>query len=157
MALHILGIGAGDEVIVPAYTYTASASVVCHVGAKLIYCGFFGDKWEKGFKYAEAYFKKYGDLIVKNDYTAKDGFALGKWIASQRFAYKGNASKELTDEQKKRLDEIGFVSDVNEHKWNYAYERAGEYYRDNGTTKVPCGYKVDGMTCKAGFRSNAER
>lgn len=36
MALYILGIGAGDEVIVPAYTYTASASVVCHVGAKLI-------------------------------------------------------------------------------------------------------------------------
>ena len=36
MALHILGIGAGDEVIVPAYTYTASASIVCHVGAKLV-------------------------------------------------------------------------------------------------------------------------
>lgn len=31
MALHILGIGPGDEVIVPAYTYTATASVVCHV------------------------------------------------------------------------------------------------------------------------------
>jgi dTDP-4-amino-4,6-dideoxygalactose transaminase len=36
MALRILGIGEGDEVIVPAYTYTASASVVCHVGAKLV-------------------------------------------------------------------------------------------------------------------------
>lgn len=36
MALHIMGIGPGDEVIVPAYTYTASASVVCHVGAKLV-------------------------------------------------------------------------------------------------------------------------
>lgn len=36
MALRTLGIGEGDEVIVPAYTYTASASVVCHVGAKLI-------------------------------------------------------------------------------------------------------------------------
>ena len=36
MALHLLGVGAGDEVIVPAYTYTASASVVCHVGAKLV-------------------------------------------------------------------------------------------------------------------------
>ena len=36
MALRVLGIGEGDEVIVPAYTYTASASVVCHVGAKLI-------------------------------------------------------------------------------------------------------------------------
>ena len=36
MALRMLGIGEGDEVIVPAYTYTASASVVCHVGAKLV-------------------------------------------------------------------------------------------------------------------------
>lgn len=36
MALRVLGIGVGDEVIVPAYTYTASASIVCHVGAKLV-------------------------------------------------------------------------------------------------------------------------
>ena len=36
MALHVLGVGPGDEVIVPAYTYTASASVVCHVGAKVV-------------------------------------------------------------------------------------------------------------------------
>lgn len=36
MVLHLLGIGAGDEVIVPAYTYTATASVVQHVGAKLV-------------------------------------------------------------------------------------------------------------------------
>lgn len=34
MALRVLGIGEGDEVIVPAYTYTATASVVCHVGAR---------------------------------------------------------------------------------------------------------------------------
>lgn len=34
LALRLLGIGEGDEVIVPAYTYTATASVVCHVGAK---------------------------------------------------------------------------------------------------------------------------
>ena len=34
-ALRLFKIGAGDEVIVPAYTYTASASVVCHVGATL--------------------------------------------------------------------------------------------------------------------------
>ena len=36
MALRLLGIGEGDEVIVPAYTYTASASVTQHVGAKLV-------------------------------------------------------------------------------------------------------------------------
>ena len=36
MALRLLGVGPGDEVIVPAYTYTATASVVTHVGAKLV-------------------------------------------------------------------------------------------------------------------------
>jgi dTDP-4-amino-4,6-dideoxygalactose transaminase len=37
MALRLLGIGAGDEVIVPAYTYTASASIVAHVGATIVF------------------------------------------------------------------------------------------------------------------------
>lgn len=36
MTLRILGVGLGDEVIVPAYTYTATASVVEHVGATLV-------------------------------------------------------------------------------------------------------------------------
>lgn len=36
MVLHMLGVGPGDEVIVPAYTYTATASVIQHVGAKLV-------------------------------------------------------------------------------------------------------------------------
>lgn len=36
LILRVLGIGPDDEVIVPAYTYTATASVVCHVGAKLV-------------------------------------------------------------------------------------------------------------------------
>lgn len=36
MVLHLLGVGPEDEVIVPAYTYTATASVVQHVGAKLV-------------------------------------------------------------------------------------------------------------------------
>ena len=46
MTLRLLGIGEGDEVIVPAYTYTASASIVCHVGAKLVLC----DVSETGFE-----------------------------------------------------------------------------------------------------------
>ena len=36
MVLHLLGVGSGDEVIVPAYTYTATASVVTHVGATVV-------------------------------------------------------------------------------------------------------------------------
>ena len=38
LVLRYLGVGPGDEVIVPAYTYTATASVVCHVGATLVLC-----------------------------------------------------------------------------------------------------------------------
>ena len=37
MVLHLLGVGPGDEVIVPAYTYTATASVVQHVGATIVF------------------------------------------------------------------------------------------------------------------------
>lgn len=36
LVLRVLGVGPGDEVIVPAYTYTATASVVCHVGARVV-------------------------------------------------------------------------------------------------------------------------
>ena len=45
-ALRILGIGEGDEVIVPAYTYTATASPVVHVGAKLRICDVAEDSFE---------------------------------------------------------------------------------------------------------------
>lgn len=36
LILRVLGVGPGDEVITPAYTYTATASVTCHVGAKVV-------------------------------------------------------------------------------------------------------------------------
>lgn len=56
LVLRILGVGEGDEVITSAYTYTASASVVEHVGAKLVLC----DVAESGF---EMDYEKLGALI----------------------------------------------------------------------------------------------
>ena len=46
LCLRVLGVGEGDEVIVPAYTYTATASVVCHVGATLKMCDIQSDNFE---------------------------------------------------------------------------------------------------------------
>ncbi len=46
MALRVLGIGPEDEIIVPAYTYTASASPVCHVNAKLVMVDVAKDSFE---------------------------------------------------------------------------------------------------------------
>lgn len=50
MALHLLGIGEGDEVIVPAYTYTASASVTQHAGAKLVLVDIQKDRLEMDYE-----------------------------------------------------------------------------------------------------------
>lgn len=50
MALRLLGIGEGDEVIVPAYTYTASASVTQHVGAKLVLVDIQKDRLEMDYE-----------------------------------------------------------------------------------------------------------
>ena len=46
LALRILGVGEGDEVITSAYTYTASASVIEHVGAKIVLCDIASDGYE---------------------------------------------------------------------------------------------------------------
>ena len=54
MTLRILGIGPGDEVIVPAYTYTASASVVNHVGAKIVLVDCEKDKFTIDYEKLEA-------------------------------------------------------------------------------------------------------
>jgi dTDP-4-amino-4,6-dideoxygalactose transaminase len=46
MVLRLLNVGPGDEVVVPAYTYTATASVVDHVGAKLVMVDAQKNSWE---------------------------------------------------------------------------------------------------------------
>lgn len=64
MALRILGIGEGDEVIVPSYTYTASASVVYHVGAKIVFVDVQKDSLEMDYeKMAEAITEKTKAII----------------------------------------------------------------------------------------------
>lgn len=55
LILRVLGVGPGDEVIVPAYTYTATASVACHVGAKLVMVDVAPDSFEMDYgKLADA-------------------------------------------------------------------------------------------------------
>lgn len=54
LSLHILGIGPGDEVITSAYTYTASASVIHHVGAKIVLVDIAPDSFEMDYDQLEA-------------------------------------------------------------------------------------------------------
>lgn len=67
MVLHILGVGEGDEVVVPAYTYTASASVSQHVGAKLVMVDVQKDCLEMDYDKLEAAITERTKVIVPVD------------------------------------------------------------------------------------------
>lgn len=67
MALRLLGIGEGDEVIVPAYTYTASASIVCHVGAKIVFIDVQQDCLEMDYDAVEAAINEHTKAIIPVD------------------------------------------------------------------------------------------
>ena len=67
LALRVLGIGPGDEVIVPAYTYTASASVACHVGAKIVLIDSQKDSLEMDYDAMEAAITERTKAIIPVD------------------------------------------------------------------------------------------
>lgn len=67
MALRLLGISEGDEVIVPAYTYTASASIVDHVGAKVVFVDIQPDILEMDYDKVEAAITQNTKAIIPVD------------------------------------------------------------------------------------------
>ncbi|MBR2486513.1 MAG: DegT/DnrJ/EryC1/StrS family aminotransferase [Paludibacteraceae bacterium] len=67
MALRLLGIGEGDEVIVPAYTYTASASIVCHVGATLVFADVQTNSLEMDYEAVEELITPHTKAIIPVD------------------------------------------------------------------------------------------
>lgn len=67
LILRVLGIGEGDEVIVPAYTYTATASVVDHVGAKIVMVDCAKDSFEMDYSKIPALINEKTKAIIAVD------------------------------------------------------------------------------------------
>lgn len=67
MALRVMGVGAGDEVITCAYTYTASASVIAHVGASIILIDTQKDSLEMDYDALEATITEKTKVIIPVD------------------------------------------------------------------------------------------
>ena len=67
MTLRVLGIGPGDEVITSAYTYTASASVIQHVGAKIVLVDVQPDSYEMDYEKLEAAITEKTKAIIPVD------------------------------------------------------------------------------------------
>lgn len=67
LILRILGIGPGDEVVTSAYTYTASASVIAHVGAKIVFVDVAPDSYEINYEAIAAAITKKTKAIIPVD------------------------------------------------------------------------------------------
>ena len=71
LILRILGIGEGDEVITSAYTYTASASVIEHVGARIVLCDTSAQSFEMDYEKLPALITEKTKAIIAVDYGGR--------------------------------------------------------------------------------------
>lgn len=71
MALRVLGIGEGDEVVTTAYTYTASASIIEHVGAKIVMVDCESDSFDINYEQLENAITEKTKAIIPVDIGGK--------------------------------------------------------------------------------------
>lgn len=92
MALRVLGIGKGDEIIVPAYTYTATASVVDHVGAKIVMIDCQADSFEMDYDIVAKAINENTKAIMPVDLGGVpcDYEKLYKIVEEKKCLFKGN-------------------------------------------------------------------
>lgn len=92
MALRLLGVGIGDEVIVPAYTYTATASVACHVGAKPVMVDCAPNAFEMDYAQVAAAINKRTKVIIPVDLAGVmcDYDAIFKLVELKRALFRPN-------------------------------------------------------------------
>ncbi len=82
------------------------------------------DRWETGIAYAEEYFEENGSLDAAADYVTDDGFALGRWLASQRRKYK---AEKLSADCIERLSKLGFVWNAAGAAWETGFADLARY------------------------------
>lgn len=130
MALRILGIRTGDEVIVPAYTYTASASIVDHVGAKIVFVDVQTDCLEMDYDVVEAAITENTKAIIPVDLG---GIPCDYDRLMEIVKRKKDLFRPKTDLQKK-IGRVAICSDC-------AHSFGG--YRIKEGKKVMCGAMAD--------------
>ena len=109
------------------------------------------EEWNKKYELAKAYYEHYGNLEIPQSFKTKNGYeydengvALGKWINTQRQAFKGNSGYKISKEQIELLKEIGmrFETNYKEEEWNKKYELAKAYYEHYGNLEIPQSFKT---------------
>lgn len=100
--------------------------------------------WERNFRSAARYARKYKHLLVPASYVDNDGVRLGVWISNLRAARKNRPdSYQVTSAHIKKLNSIGMVWDARDAKWGTAYQQAKAYYKAHGNLHAAANYKSD--------------
>ena len=109
------------------------------------------EEWYRKYNLAKAYYEYHGNLEILFNFKTingydydENGIALGKWLASQRQAFKGNGRRKISKEQIKLLKEIGmrFESNYKEKEWNKKYALAKAYYEHHGNLEISVNFKT---------------
>ncbi|MBM6931370.1 DegT/DnrJ/EryC1/StrS family aminotransferase [[Clostridium] spiroforme] len=92
MTLKLLGIGPGDEVITSAYTYTASCSVICHVGATPVLVDVAKDSYEMDYNQLADKITEKTKVIIPVDLAGImcDYDKIFEVVKSKRYLFKAN-------------------------------------------------------------------
>ena len=100
--------------------------------------------WERNFRSAARYARKYKHLLVPASYVDSDGVRLGVWISNLRAARKNRPdSYQVTPAHIKKLNSIGMVWDARDAKWGTSYQQAKAYYKAHGNLHAAANYKSD--------------
>ena len=113
-----------------------------------IYWGNRNDRqWNEVYGAAKRYFEANGDLDVPVAYVSPEGYALGKWVRRQQYAYRNpeKSNAILSQERIELLDAIGMQWEKPD-PWQHRYKLAQEYKKQYGNLEIPAKYKTaDGI------------
>ncbi len=111
--LYVLGIGEGDEVIVPAYTYTATASAAIHAGATVKFIDSQKDSWEMDYDAMEAAITEKTKAIIPVDLggIVCDYDRIYQAVENKRHLFRAKEGSGLGSRIQKALGRIAVVAD----------------------------------------------
>jgi glycerol-3-phosphate cytidylyltransferase-like family protein len=94
--------------------------------------------WDDKYEELKAYRRHHGDCLVPAAYVAN--MSLSKWVERQRTAYallKEGKPTRMTQHRLALLNQLDFVWDANEYKWQLKYKELAEYQSNNGHGALP--------------------
>ena len=110
--------------------------------------------WDEHYWLLEDYYKEHGNIDVPNLYQI-DNVNLGRWLNTQRQAFKNQRVNSMTDMQIKALETLKVKWCIREEKWDEWYYLLEDYYKEHGNINVPIHYEVNNF--KLGIWLNVQR